>query len=279
MSPCDPESLIGSILGIVLCIGGTVTYIPQLYSIIKAKTIKGINELSLILLNIGGCCLALNSIIFNWQKWQCYNQCNFWACSAGMLPFFQILMGWIMVLIFYLVFMKYKIRNTQSRVIRVISYFVVYLLFVLIVIMLALIEKFGNHGPSQQYFFDIFAQILGYISAACSGIVWLPQIYTLWRNNERGTLSPLMFIFQTPGNIVIIIFQAVLFNQSISTWITYLITCIEQTIILGLIIYYYIRDRNKPVTQSINTTSDEDSNTERTDDSEVEPLIEIDKVF
>jgi cystinosin len=189
-----------------------------------------------------------------------------------------------MVLVFYLVFMKYKIRNTQSRVIRVISYFVVYLLFVLIVIMLALIEKFGNHGQSQQYFFDIFAQILGYISAVCSGIVWIPQIYTLWKNNNRGSLSPLMFIFQTPGNIVIIIFQAVLFEQSVSTWITYLITCIEQSLILALITYYYIRDRNNvelhDVTSPTNDTSDEDTEkSQYSEGDEVEPLIEIDKVF
>ena len=61
----------------------------------------------------------------------------------------------------------------------------------------------------------MFAQILGYTSAVCSAVAWLPQIYTLLKTKQIGNLSPLMFALQTPGNVIIIIFQAVLFNQPV----------------------------------------------------------------
>lgn len=46
-----------------------------------------------------------------------------------------------------------------------------------------------------------------------------------------------MFIVQAPGNIIIIIFQAVLSHQDWSTWISYLITFIQQgTIVVILVV-------------------------------------------
>ena len=44
---------------------------------------------------------------------------------------------------------------------------------------------------------------------------------------------------QTPGNIIIIVFQAFLYSAPLSTWITYFIVLIEQTIILTLMIIYH----------------------------------------
>lgn len=243
-SACTIDSIIGYIVGPLLCLGSIVSYIPQCYIIVKGKTIEGINETSLVILNIGNFCLSLNSIILNWNKWSCFGKCGVWLCMAHLLPFYQILMGWIMVFVFYIVFMKYKIRNTENKLIGVMFYGLLYVGFIAIVIAIAVGEKIAGSGPTQLVFFHVFAQILGYTSAACSAVVWIPQIYTLVKTKQIGNLSPLMFALQTPGNVVIIIFQAVLFKQPVSTWITYVITCAEQLVILGLMTAYYIRDRN-----------------------------------
>lgn len=240
---CTIDSVLGYIVGPLLCIGSIVSYVPQCYIIVKTKTIKGINEFSIILLGVGNFCLTLNSLILNWGKWNCFRKCGFWLCMAHLLPFYQILVGWIMVFVFYIVFMKYKIKNTENKLIGALFYSLLYLGFIAIVVTIAVGEKIANRGPPQIAFFQVFAQILGYASAVCSAIVWIPQIYTLILTKKSGNLSPIMFALQTPGNMVIIIFQAVLYRQPVSTWITYVITCIEQLIILGLIIAYYIRDR------------------------------------
>jgi uncharacterized protein with PQ loop repeat len=96
---------------------------------------------------------------------------------------------------------------------------------------------------SQSSFFYILAEVMGYISAICSAIVWIPQIIELLRLGHRGSLSYKMFLMQAPGNVIIIVFQAVLFKQPVSTWISYVITCIEQTMILVIIGWYWYRDR------------------------------------
>lgn len=69
-----------------------------------------------------------------------------------------------------------------------------------------------------------------------SGIVWVPQIIKLIRSQEKGGLSLLMFIIQTPGSAIIIIFQAILNKQNWSTWISYVFTLLEQLIIVALLV-------------------------------------------
>ena len=70
---CNYQPIYNYILGVVLCIGGIISYAPQYYAIIKTKQSKGISELSLLLLNIGSFCLTTNSFILNWWKFKCYN--------------------------------------------------------------------------------------------------------------------------------------------------------------------------------------------------------------
>ncbi len=239
---CQGEPLFSYILGIVLCIGGMVSYFPQYYSLVKTKQHKGISEVSLLLLNIGSACLAANSFILNWWKFGCYQHCNFWLCSANLLSMFQIMVGWIMVFPLYLIFTRYKMKNSERRMIYDIGYISIYVLFVLIMVIVGLAEKLSP-GDSRE-FFNISAKVLGIISAICSCIVWLPQIIKLIRTKKQGNLSLLMFIMQTPGNAVIIIFQ-ILYRQNWTTWFAYVITLAEQGIIVVILLVFKCRDRTR----------------------------------
>ena len=149
-----------------------------------------------------------------------------------------------MVFIFYMLFMKYKLRNRESKLLGVLFYCLMYLGFIAIAIAISTGEKIGNSGPKQIAFFNIFAQILGYTSAICNVVALLPQIYTLIKSKKSDNLSPIMYALQIPGNIITIVFQAVLFGQPVSTWITYVISCIEQTVVFVLILVFHYRNRN-----------------------------------
>lgn len=229
---CNIQPIYTYVLGILLCIGGTITYFPQYYSLIKSKHSKGISELSLFILNIGSACLAANSFILNWFKFQCYSNCSFWLCTANLLSLFQIIIGWIVVFPLYLIFVRYKIKHSENRILYDLVYFIVYTVFILIMILVGLFEKVKDNIE----FFQISAYSLGIISMICTCIVWMPQIIKLIRTKEQGNLSLLMFILQTPGNILIIFFQ-LLYHQSITTWGTYAISFAEQlTIVIILLI-------------------------------------------
>ena len=231
-------NILGILTGTAICLGGIGSYIPQFYNIIKYESVEGISEMCLVLMNIGLMCLTMNSLIYNWN----YFFCDSAECFSNLFPFIQIALSWFMVLIYYIIFITYKFKNRNNnnltkaykkRIFFGLHYVTTYLLFIIFVIALSLGEKVqGNLG-----FFKPFADILGYSSAVMNSLVYIPQIYILYKNKSGGNVSMLMYIVQTPGNLVIIIFQ-IMFNSPVSTWITYVIVLIEQFIILFLLIYY-----------------------------------------
>lgn len=244
-SDCIIEPIYIYVLGILLCIGGILSYLPQYYALVKSKQAKGISELSLFILNIGSACLAVNSVILNWSKFYCHSpseqKCPGWVCGADLLPTVQIVIGWIMVFLLHLIFVRYKIKNSDRAMIYDLSYLLVLFLFFIIVGIVGMTEKIQG----AQYFFTVSAWVLGgIVSPICSCLVWIPQIIKLIRTKDSGNLSLLMFILQTPGSVVVIVFQ-VLYHQSITTWGTYVICLIEQGIIVVILIIYKIRDRRK----------------------------------
>jgi len=250
---CVQKPTLDYALGIVLGLAGTLSYLPQYYTLIKTKQAKGISELSLFILNIGNACLSLNSLISNWGAWTCYDNCSFWLCSANLLPLWQILLGWIMVVPLYIVFVRFKIRDNRPRwkfskryCIYDLAFVLTYMVFVVVVVAISLAEEMISNDNRQ--FFAAFAIVLGISAAICSSIVWIPQIIKLLQTRKQGSLSLLMFLIQTPGNLVIIFFQAVMFSQDWSTWITYAITFVEQaTIVVLLLLFRYDKCQKPPV--------------------------------
>ena len=223
-------NLVGILLGSAICLGNIISYIPQFYNIIKYDSVEGISQMSLILMNIGSMCLTMNSIIFSWNY---FNPIDF----SNLFPFIQICLSWVMVLIYYIIFISYKFKTKKKRFFYGLQYAVTYLLFSIFIISLALGEKIQGHIQ----FLYIFANILGYTSAILNSLVYLPQIYKIYVLKSSGNLSFLMYGIQTPGNIIIIIFQAFIYSSPVSTWITYVIVLIEQFIILSMMTYYHFR--------------------------------------
>ena len=109
-------------------------------------------------------------------------------------------------------------------------------------VIVGLVEKLEN--PNSWNIFSVAAKIFGIIAAVCFSVVWLPQIIQLIKIKEQGTLSLAMFLLQTPGNGIIILFQ-ILYNQDWTTWFPYVITLAEQLTIVIILIVYRCRDRNR----------------------------------
>jgi len=219
------------LLALFLIIGGICGYIPQFYQIIKYKSVENISELSILIMNIGMMYLTMNSMIFNWQY---FLQANLYK----LLPFITIFISWLMVLIYYVIYITYKIKNIEKRFLSAFRYLFTYVIFTLLVIALALGEKMEHHTD----FFITYANVLGIFSGIANGCVYIPQIYTLLKNKSNGNVSILMYAVQTPGNAVNILLQ-ILYDSPISTWITYVICLAQQSIILILMIYFYYKNK------------------------------------
>lgn len=237
VTTCDSEPLYAYILGLSLCIAGVLSYIPQYYSLIQSKQTTGISEFSLLILNIGGATLTANSFILNYWRFQCYENCSALLCTGNLLPLWQITFGWLVVLPLYFIFVRYKIQGSQKRILSDIRYLMTYVLFIASMLILGIVEK--AFATNSSTFFQVSAIMLGVLSALCSCVVWIPQIVKLLRTQDPGGLSLLMFLIQTPGNIMVIILQ-LLYRQNWTTWITYVVLLVEQgTIVIILLVLKY----------------------------------------
>ena len=243
---CYVQPIYTYVLGIILGCSGIISYLPQYYNLVKAKHHKGISELSLFLLNLSCVTLAANALILNWWKFKCYQiplslGCNFWVCSGNLLSVFQIMVSWAMVLPLYFIFIRYKIRHSDRKIIYDISYISIYVIFILVMIIVGMSEKLLV--TNNVNFFYIMAWIMGgLLSPVFSSVVWIPQIVKLIMDKDSGGLSLPMFLMQTPGNGVIIAFQ-IMYGQNWTTWISYVVTLVEQLIIVIILIFYKYKYR------------------------------------
>ena len=106
---CSQQSTNAYIFGCFIFAGAILGYIPQLVSLAKAKSNKGIRELSVFLLCLSLSTMTMNSLIMNWYKWECFYTCeNAGICFLNLLNLFQIGMSWLMATSVYVLFMRFK---------------------------------------------------------------------------------------------------------------------------------------------------------------------------
>ncbi len=251
---CTIVSTLSIVLAILLSIGSFVSYFPQYYNMMKTKLVDGISESSLFILCTSLTFISANALILNWGKFKCYNHCSFWLCSANLLSVFQILVSWVVVLPMYFIFIRFKIRDSDRRVMRDVQYLFTYIVFVLIMVIVGLVEKSSNN----IYFFEVSAKVLGVLAGLLSSIVWIPQIIELIKTKKQGNLSLLMFILQTPGNGIVIFLQ-ILYKQNWTTWFPYVITLVEQGVIVVIILVLKYRDKKQESFYIDNDINDIDS--------------------
>ena len=226
-------------IGISLALGTVASYVPQFHNIVKSQSVRGISELSLILLNLASMFLTVNLLIFSWDVFSCSPFTG--ECFSSLLPFIDMSVAWLINLVYYLIFITFKIKNREKRCISGLQYSIVYLLFIVIIIILSLTEKMQNNHA----FFRIYQEVLGIAAAILNGLVYLPQIFTLLKNQEIGSNSILMYALQTPGNLLIIFYQAIMFRAPISTWLTFVIVFCQQLIILIILIYLHFKKKRE----------------------------------
>jgi uncharacterized protein with PQ loop repeat len=209
-------------------------------ALIRAGTAEGISEKSLFVLTLSQAALVLNSLILNWSGWYCYtdnNGCSWWECTTGMLSFFQITVNWIAAFPIWLIFLRFKLRDSTRACLYDLGYIVSFLVLAVIALIVSLVEKHYQN----LVFFAVFARVLGVASAVGGALVWLPQIVKLIQTRNPVGLSLVMFIVQSIGGVIIILFQAVLYRQNWTTWIGYVFVCLEQIVISVILIVFRIR--------------------------------------
>lgn len=100
-------------------------------------------------------------------------------------------------------------------------------------------ERYTNFH--RWIFGSRFSQVIGIISAVVVVIQWSPQIYTTWQLESAGALSIPMLLLQMPGSLSTVFFQAFVDGADFSTWGPYLVSAIEQAILVIMCMAFWCK--------------------------------------
>jgi uncharacterized protein with PQ loop repeat len=87
----------------------------------------------------------------------------------------------------------------------------------------------------------IYGKVIGIISAIVVVVQWSPQLYTTWKEGEAGSLSIPMLLIQLPGSLSTVYFQAFLDRGDVTTWGPYMVTAIQQSILIVMCLVFWCK--------------------------------------
>lgn len=134
-------------------------------------------------------------------------------------------------------------RYTFKQALLVVALSIVHF-FVVFLVSVVLLARFPHK-------LQLWANILGLTATCLASIQYIPQIHTTWRLQHVYSLSIPMMLIQTPGSFVFATSLAVRLGASgWSAWGVYIVTGCLQGVLLGMGIYFWLRDRKEQKAQA-----------------------------
>ncbi|KAJ1908734.1 hypothetical protein IWQ60_011558 [Tieghemiomyces parasiticus] len=248
-------------LGVALCIGTFLSYLPQHIKIVVNRSSEGFSPFFLLLGTVSAFCNVNNIFLLQLNSLLCCQVWDLGDCLVNSLGVWQISTQWFM---FFGIFVLYQI------------YFPAHLKY-------ALPTSTGSSAPShktetaewaaaqavrravlghmaltaflsfalavtfepQDWQIQTWAAVLGIFSMVLACMQFFPQIYKTWCRKSVGALSIPMMLMQTPGGFLFAYSIYVRPGVNWTSWITYLMSAILQGILLTICIAWHFRERRE----------------------------------
>jgi len=260
----DPGTL-GIIVALIIMIGTTLSYVPQYIIILRNKSSEGLNLIMLSIAMFSTYLTATNSGILKWPLATCCQNIAFGRCLLNNLATEQLIVSVFCVFTLYLLAVIYYpppvyakpvhpwIEYFQRRKTSWIIFGIINSIGILCSV-LAGILYYNFHYSSSTIV--TYGKVLGYTSSVGIIIQWSPQIFTTFKNKSGGNLSLVMLCVQMPGALLVVFFQGILNKADFSTWFPYIFTAIELTILIILVVVFWIRDKARGKVDEVESTED-----------------------
>ncbi|KAJ1971840.1 hypothetical protein H4R34_005611 [Dimargaris verticillata] len=228
-------------LGVFLCIGTFISYLPQHLKIIAHKTSEGFSPLYLLLGTVSAFSNVNNIFLLQLPSVACF---GILQIGTQWFMFFTI---FVLYLLYFPVnqrFVRQEGTNTyqmtlewraaRSVAVAVFGHMLVTSFFT------ALLTVTLAPGAWQT---ETWANTLGIFSMVLACFQFFPQIWKTWRRRAVGALSIPMMLIQTPGGFLFAYSIFIRPGVNWTSWITYLMSATLQGVLLAICIAWHFREK------------------------------------
>ncbi|CDO76118.1 hypothetical protein BN946_scf184876.g11 [Trametes cinnabarina] len=283
MFSCEPHhNAAQNALTAFMCLGITLSYLPQHWRIISAKSSEGFSPWFLLLGSMSSASGMLNIIVMQWGVIKCCRVLSAGSCIESTAGVLQLALVWVFLvlyMIYYPPHLKYveldlnvsndlppqhiktPVKREGWKLSIVLSWVVfLHIAFITFVTFLLLST---NPAPSPDGSerlapqLQLWATFLGVSSALLATLQYAPQIVHTYRHKLVGALSIPMMLIQTPGAVLMVLSIALRPGTNWTTWITYAVAGVMQGILLVMCLVFHARqhklgidDFGRPLTKS-----------------------------
>jgi len=263
---CTPHhDWFNALLTMGLCVGIIISYAPQHYRIISAKSSEGLSPVFLLLGSTSSAAGMWNMITLQWGIAKCCRVVSWGSCAEMTAGIVQLSIQWFGFTLVFILYMKYypdhlkyiessasspllqpkrPIKSAEWRLSQVLAWVTFgHLVFIAATTIFFLSSAAPSPTPNVPLPSQIvqWARFLGVTSAILAGIQYAPQLIHTYRHKVVGALSIPMMCIQTPGSILMITSIALRPGTNWTSWITFLVAMIMQGSLLVMCIIWKIR--------------------------------------
>ncbi|KAI0800046.1 hypothetical protein C8Q74DRAFT_387629 [Fomes fomentarius] len=268
MSVCEPHhDAAANALTAFMCIGTTISYLPQHYRIISAKSSEGFSPWFLLLGSTSSASGMLNIIVMQWGIIRCCRVLSLGSCIESIAAVIQLALVWVLFVMIFVLYMIYypphrkyveldvdlpnylPARHIKTAVKReewklsitlswVVLFHIAFIIFITFMLLMTNPTPDATHRSPQL---QLWATFLGVSSALLAAFQYAPQIAHTFRIQLVGALSIPMMCIQTPGAILMVLSIALRPGTNWTTWISYAVAGMMQGILLVMCIIFRAR--------------------------------------
>lgn len=213
---------------VIVILGIVGTFVPQYVRIKRKKSSIGLDPFFMFLGFMSIFYQFLNVILLDWNDLMiCKNDCStlYLGVSQIFVLFLSVTLNCVLFFIYY-PNEEIVITLEKKRIMKnIATAFCLCFISFLVVFILAKI-----YGMSS-YEINVLGKIFGYICFSLSCVQYVPQLYKTITTFSVGALSMTTLGIQAPGSFLFAYTIASLKNSDVSTWISFLISGVFQTLL------------------------------------------------
>ncbi|KIJ99061.1 hypothetical protein K443DRAFT_8657 [Laccaria amethystina LaAM-08-1] len=270
MSTCNIEhNWFTNLLTFGLCCGLVISYLPQHFRIINARSSEGFSPLFLLLGTTAATAAVLNMVTVQSGVIKCCRVVSLGTCLEITAGVFQLFLQWLLfsfIFVLYIIYypphLKYVQLSIDTHDSRPPTHFktpvkseewklsialawttIAHLILVLFTTLFLLSTAPSSTTPSLPAQLSSWATFLGVSSALLAAIQYAPQLLHTYKAKVVGALSIPMMLIQSPGAVLMVLSIALRPGTNWTSWITFAVAGIMQGTLLTMCIFWKIRQR------------------------------------